>query len=214
MKAKTCKLCKQTLDISNFWKNPSIKDGFFNKCKPCAVKVTDINAIKRQQYINDNLWTCSTCEKTFELNSKNFHKRNDSQTGFQHRCKECLYKDKARSTRKINYSDLDYFLIDLIRLVNHRSRKYNRDNNLSVEYLKELWNNQKGLCALTNLPMQHCISKGKLFNNVSIDRIDSSKGYLKDNVQLVCSVVNRMKSDLSTQELYNICKLITINYEK
>ena len=214
MNTKVCKLCKEELSIDNFWKNPSVKDGYFNKCKICANKVKDINALKKQKYLQDNLWTCSTCNTTLPLTKENFHKRIDSETGFQHRCKNCLYKDKARSTRKLKHSDLDLFLKDLIHLVNYRSKKFKRENDISLSFLKELWKKQNGTCTLTGLHMEHSINKGKLFNNVSIDRIDSSKGYIKENVQLVCSVVNRMKSDLSSEEFYNICKLITTNYEK
>jgi len=86
--------------------------------------------------------------------------------------------------------------------------------NISVTFLKNLWESQKGLCALTGLKMEHSINKGKLFNNISIDRINSFNGYTENNVQLVCSVVNRMKSNLSLEQFYNVCKLITNNYEK
>jgi len=214
MKNKICKLCKKKLSINNFWKNPSVKDGFFNKCKICATKIKDINALKKQNYLENNLWTCSTCNITLFLIKENFYKRINSKTGFQHRCKKCLHKDKSRTSRKINYSDLDLFLKDIFNLSKYRSKKLNRENNISVTFLKNLWESQKGLCALTGLKMEHSINKGKLFNNISIDRINSFNGYTENNVQLVCSVVNRMKSNLSLEQFYNVCKLITNNYEK
>jgi hypothetical protein len=93
MKNKICKLCKKKLSINNFWKNPSVKDGFFNKCKICATKIKDINALKKQNYLENNLWTCSTCNITLFLIKENFYKRINSKTGFQHRCKKCLHKD-------------------------------------------------------------------------------------------------------------------------
>jgi len=49
---------------------------------------------------------------------------------------------------------------------------------------------------------------GRINTNISIDRIDSSKGYLRDNVQFVCDVVNRMKQDMSQGDLENWCSLI------
>ena len=36
---------------------------------------------------------------------------------------------------------------------------------------------------------------------VSIDRIDSSKGYIKGNVQLVCVLYNLMKNKLPEEEM-------------
>ena len=43
---------------------------------------------------------------------------------------------------------------------------------------------------------------------VSVDRVDSNKGYLKDNVVLCCDSVNTMKMKLDTKEFLNICKEI------
>jgi hypothetical protein len=61
---------------------------------------------------------------------------------------------------------------------------------------------QKGLCAISGLPMTHDRSQGKTRTNISIDRIDSNKGYEIENVQLVCHIVNTIKSDMTMEELY------------
>ena len=45
-------------------------------------------------------------------------------------------------------------------------------------------------------------------NTLSIDRLDSSKGYTKDNVVLVTAIVNSMKNDLSENEFIKIIKKI------
>jgi len=43
-------------------------------------------------------------------------------------------------------------------------------------------------------------------NKLSIDRIDSSKGYVEGNIQLVCRAVNYAKHALSQQEFIELCK--------
>ena len=48
-------------------------------------------------------------------------------------------------------------------------------------------------------------------NTLSIDRIDSNKGYLKDNVVLVTGLINLMKNDLSDSEFRNIIKILYLN---
>jgi hypothetical protein len=53
-----------------------------------------------------------------------------------------------------------------------------------------LWEKQKGLCALTGIPMTYKFYEGRVNTNLSVDRIDSAKGYSKDNVQLVCMAAN------------------------
>ena len=205
---KVCKLCKEELSINNFWKNPSNKDGYFGKCKVCATKTKDINALKKQKYLEDNLWTCSTCNITFPLTKENFHKRNDSDTGFQHRCKKCLEKDPTRVNRLIKKDDLDLFIKDRFHGARSRSIKKGIEFELTLEYLKDLWNIQNGLCAITKIKMTHTILEGKLKTNLSIDKVDPALGYTKDNIQLVCNIVNVMKSNMSIENLMYFCKLI------
>lgn len=48
----------------------------------------------------------------------------------------------------------------------------------------------------------------------SLDRIDSSKGYTKDNVQLVAFIVNYMKNALSESEFLTICNGIVKKAKK
>lgn len=55
--------------------------------------------------------------------------------------------------------------------------------------------------------------KGKMIMNASIDRIQPGGDYSIENVQLVCSHVNMMRSDLSIKELVEFCKAIVNNYE-
>lgn len=71
-----------------------------------------------------------------------------------------------------------------------------------------LYNNQKGRCAISGVEMTYNQFGGKCPTNISIDRIDSNRGYELDNVQLVCSLVNTMKMQYSTEELIKWCKQI------
>ena len=47
----------------------------------------------------------------------------------------------------------------------------------------------------------------------SLDRIDSSKGYILGNIQLVHRDVNRIKSDFEQDYFIKICKLISLKNE-
>lgn len=48
-------------------------------------------------------------------------------------------------------------------------------------------------------------------NKVSIDRLDSSKGYTIDNIVLTDYRINVMKNDLSVSEFKNLIELIHSN---
>jgi hypothetical protein len=43
-------------------------------------------------------------------------------------------------------------------------------------------------------------------NTVSIERIDSSEGYIPSNTILVCQAINRMKSDFGFEDFYDLCR--------
>ena len=49
------------------------------------------------------------------------------------------------------------------------------------------------------------------FNSPSLDRIDSSKGYIKGNVRVISLRANMMKNDANLQEIQEFCKNI-LNY--
>lgn len=83
--------------------------------------------------------------------------------------------------------------------------------NITKQYLKDLWDKQNGLCAITNIPMTYKHCNGRTLTNVSVDQINPHKGYVIGNVQLVCMAVNQMKSDLSMEELYMFCEAIIKN---
>lgn len=55
---------------------------------------------------------------------------------------------------------------------------------------------------ISGLDMTFKIGHGRIPTNLSIDKVDPSKGYTVDNIQLVCSAVNAMKSDLDYDTFY------------
>ena len=75
---------------------------------------------------------------------------------------------------------------------------------------KFLWNlyalKQDGVCSLTNLP----ISFDGTYKP-SIDRIDSKKGYIPENIQWVYSKINLMKYNLSNKRFIELCKMVYLN---
>lgn len=88
-----------------------------------------------------------------------------------------------------------------------RSRK--ADCTITVDELMEVYEAQAGLCALSGVEMTRLLGTGDRVNtNMSLDRIDSSKGYVPGNVQIVCALVNIMKQSMSNEELVMWCKRI------
>lgn len=78
--------------------------------------------------------------------------------------------------------------------------------DLTLEDIWFLYTSQEGRCALSDIPIGW--SEVGSIHTVSIDRIDSSKGYLKDNVQLLHKDVNFMKQRFSQDYFIEVCKAI------
>jgi len=71
------------------------------------------------------------------------------------------------------------------------------------DYLIELWEQQNGRCAISNVHMtHHSDGKGRKDFNASIDRIIPELGYIHGNVQLVCDRVNTMRHTLTMDMFY------------
>lgn len=80
------------------------------------------------------------------------------------------------------------------------------DLKVTKEYLQKLLESQNFKCALSGVPIG--IHTFKKENSASLDRIDSSKGYVEGNVQWVHKYLNSMKWDLSMEEFLEWCKKV------
>ena len=75
-----------------------------------------------------------------------------------------------------------------------------RNKELPMDILERIWERQQGRCALTNVAMS--VDKYDLFA-ASVDRLDTSVGYLPDNIQLVCRAANIGRCNSSVQDAKN-----------
>ena len=93
-------------------------------------------------------------------------------------------------------------------VIRANGQKLTRDDimlDFDWDFIDDLMNKQNGCCKLSNVPLTW---KKKSLNMASIDRIDSSKGYSKDNIQLVLWYVNNLKNTLTNEETKKIIEQI------
>ena len=77
-------------------------------------------------------------------------------------------------------------------------------------YLMNLFEKQNRQCAISGYDIVFCeTTERPNEQTASLDRIDSSKGYLEGNVQWVHKDVNKMKWDLDQDTFIKWCKIIT-----
>lgn len=154
---------------------------------------------------------CSTC--MVEKSVFDFTKNNSAKDGLQYKCRSCdlEYQKERRIKNKdkvLEYSknyqanrrkDFDFRLQMLLNASKQRSKKKARENTLTIQDIKDAFP-KDGMCPIFGIKMVFG-DAGFRENSPSIDRLDSTKGYTKDNIQIISWKANRIKKDASIQEL-------------
>ena len=100
---------------------------------------------------------------------------------------ERFLQEYLRNANEVNYD----FLYSRLHLAKRRALAKGRDFDLKVSDLRELGEKQGWRCALTGLSFD--LQTGEAWARpraLAIDRIDSRKGYVKENVRLVVHAIN------------------------
>lgn len=85
--------------------------------------------------------------------------------------------------------------------------------DLRIGHLFRMFYEQNGMCAISGIPMTVASEGSKTHpHNVSIDRIDSARGYVPGNVHLVCYQVNIMKMEMTVDQLRYWCAHIALHF--
>jgi len=127
---------------------------------------------------------------------------------FRGRSAQFYCSDPCKKTASTKYASTFQNLFG--RLL--RMRAYGREK-LSREFLFELLERQDGKCAISGVKLTCECWNGVVNTNASIDRKDSSIGYEPSNVQLVCRIINVMKTDLSEDGFVEWCQRV-VDYAK
>lgn len=218
-----CGKCGNIKDIEMFSKNSKKKLGVNNTCKSC-------HSIYRKENYNLNKEKVINQVKAYKIANPEKYAIRNKKAGrtIESRCRVChsivyitkkdLRESKTRfcseacktSTYKTAYH---YQLYSFKR----RAEIRELDFDLDEEYIKNLFEDeQKNKCAVTGVPIKikNKNEETLLYSTASLDRIDSSKGYVKGNVQWVLLGINYMKMDASNLELIKTLDLIIKYYSK
>jgi hypothetical protein len=123
------------------------------------------------------------------------------------------YKIKIPDDYYTNNHDIPYWFWNSIDRKHRKSTRGARRTlpfTITPEYVWALFLDQNKCCALSGVPLTFCKHdnriKRKDFQTASLDRIDSSKGYVEGNVQWVHKDVNRMKNIFNQEYFIDMCK--------
>lgn len=91
-----------------------------------------------------------------------------------------------------------------------------RKLEIDIEFIWDLFLKQERKCALSGVLLTFPKNNSKAEmkkSTASLDRIDSSKGYVRDNVQWVHKDINKMKNVFSNDRFIELCTLVSNNCE-
>jgi len=154
---------------------------------------------------------CSKCKIVKDITE--FYSRPERKKGkaFRSNCKLC---DKTRKEKY--YATEEGFMKKLFLSINDRKVATKRNIGHSINFTKEefleLWQEYKKkygmFCFYTGVPLNFIKSAEHIRGNqVSVDRIDNSKGYSKNNIIFCSAKSNLLKGSVSIDMCHKILAL-------
>ena len=128
-----------------------------------------------------------------------------------------ISRDKRHHPENLRRKFSDEYSI--FRVFMHRiiGRKRKHECNLTLEDLKHQWEIQKGICSYTGWKLTTPKNTGDVRpltpSMASLDRIDSSKGYLKGNIEFVSFMAQCAKNNFNKNDVFDFCLAVSKQYD-
>lgn len=143
---------------------------------------------------------CCVCDKVFLKENRNIKEEVTN-------C--CSKKCAAKQASRVKRVPLSYNLNNAKKAADKKGLEF----NLDIEYLHKLHKEQYGKCAISNIDLilkfqGRVHGTEKNIYQISIDRIDNTKGYVKGNIQLVCLGINYLRNTFNVNEVIGMLQAI------
>ncbi len=93
-------------------------------------------------------------------------------------------------------------------------RRRHKQCTVTLEDLQLQWDSQQGICPYTGWQLKQMSCGSRKFqlpktpDRASVDRIDSSKGYEKGNIEFVAMIVQFAKNGWNREDVIDFCKAV------
>ena len=163
-------------------------------------KLTVIKKDGRHPLNKRELWLCQCdCGEHHKVLASNLTSNRISSCG-------CSKIPKGTNKKQFNpYGQITRKKIGKIRS-GAKQRGIEFDESIDAKWLWSLFEQQEKKCKLSGLELIFDNDFNK--HTASLDRIDSSKGYIKDNVQWIHKDINTIKWDFSQNYFIDLCKKV------
>lgn len=200
MTKKTCYVCGEEKSLDEFHRHRGRKDGHADSCKPCRGKIVSL-------YANTDGAKVARAKFWAEYKEREKEKLQDYHRDYQRNMTDDQKRDRdARSLRRRRATPRQ----NLYAMLYSAAKRRPTENVATLDDLVEMYEGQKGLCAVSGMKMEWaagCTGK-KLATSISLDRIDNDKGYEIENIRLVCWQVNVFKNNWTDEQMISMARAI------
>nr|QBK93850.1 MAG: uncharacterized protein LCPAC406_01640 [Pithovirus LCPAC406] len=203
---KKCTKCGKEKDVSCFTSSKNAIDGLEYSCRECHRNRPKFE----RQKVGEKY--CKVCKILKDVSM--YGTSSSNRTGLDGKCRECERKWTANWLSKF-----PNFVSHLYRCSKTSARKRDHEHQISEDDIMKLIQKEKQICIGTGYKMTHIkyLSDSEKnhrivlenYYNMSIDRINSYIGYLRENIQVVTIGYNLIKGNLVEEFLYDICQHIS-----
>lgn len=164
--------------------------------------------------------TCNNCNIEFEKPISEI-KRNQIKDRPNYCSRSCVGKKLgSEKSKKVtnrynisNYSENRKDEYTIFKYTLKCIKQRFKEVNVTLQDLKEQWEKQNAICPYSKIQLELPTHTNKVSfeKRASLDRVDSSKGYIKENIQFIVTPINYMKSTMSHQDTVNFLQQISKN---
>lgn len=176
------------------------------KCEACGIisykRYVGSNAKHICKSIIDGKKRCFKCKNRKPI--EEFSKNRSTFDGYQKVCKECFanydsVKNVYKKKSSILKSDLKIYLRNKTSMLKKKCERLNVPFDLDKTFIYSLYEKQNGKCYFTGIEIKHN-SGCHQFDSISVERLEPSHGYTKDNVVLSSFAINSFKGMMNEKE--------------
>lgn len=187
---KKCTRCKLDKHQAEFSTDNSRKDKLQVYCKTCYVEIRQIGN-----------YDAYAKRKNYTVNWQRQYRKTVKAKTY-----DCSYRKALKQTFNGRVSSM-------LTSSKFRAKKKSLPHDLDTKWLREKLLPMKCEATGIELSLQHDNSVTHAAFAPSIDRIDNSLGYTKENCRIVCVLYNKAKSDYSSEMVLKMARGLVSNNE-